>query len=74
MTSWVLVTHTCNPSSEIRRIRIQSQPQAKRSRDPTSKKPIIKRAAGVAQGVDPECSSPRTTKKKKNQRERERDP
>jgi hypothetical protein len=38
----VLVAHACNQEAEIRRIMVQSQPQANISQDPISKNPSQK--------------------------------
>jgi cell division septation protein DedD len=65
------VAHACNPSyqeTEIRRIKIQSQPRQIVCKTPISKKPFTKkRAGGVAQGIGPEFK-PQYCKNKKNKK------
>jgi hypothetical protein len=53
--------------AEIRRIEVRSQPKANSSQNPISKKkPITKRAGGMAQGEGPEFKPQYRKKQKKN--------
>jgi hypothetical protein len=65
-SSQALVAHTCNPSYSGGRDRGLKPAQANSSQNPISKKPIVKRASGVAQGVGTEIKHQYS--KKKNQK------
>jgi hypothetical protein len=68
-----MMAHACNPSYSGGRDQEDngSKPaQANRSQDPISKKPITKRAGGVAQGVGPQFKPQYCQKKKKNRKEK----
>jgi hypothetical protein len=53
--SWVPVAHACNLSTQEAEGDFSSRPdQANSSQEPISKKPITKKAGGVAQGIGPE--------------------
>jgi hypothetical protein len=51
---WLTPIILATQEAEIRRIVVQSQPQANSSQDPISKKSLHKKAGGVVQGVGPE--------------------
>jgi hypothetical protein len=70
--SRALVAHACNPSYSGGRDQEDHRLKpawANSSQGPILKKPIKKRAGGVAQGVDPESQNYKQKKKKKKRKE-----
>jgi hypothetical protein len=51
---WLTLVIPATQEAKIRRIAVQSQPQARVCKTLSQKNPLQKRAGGVAQGVSPE--------------------